>query len=100
EGAVEEPRESLASFFARQTELARAAVGRAGAGPADRRRAQADRMASLTYEDILAKKVAFGTPKGVIARLRDLRDALGLDGFVVELNPGGLLPLDLETRSM
>src|SRR5437763_5964119 len=41
-GAVEEPRESLTSFFARQTELARAAVGRAGAGPADRRRFQAD----------------------------------------------------------
>src|SRR5438034_1262216 len=37
-GAVEEPRESLTAFFARQTELARAAVGRAGAGPADRRR--------------------------------------------------------------
>ncbi|RPH75653.1 MAG: LLM class flavin-dependent oxidoreductase, partial [Candidatus Rokuibacteriota bacterium] len=35
-GAREEPRASVAAFFARQTELARAAVGREGAGPVDR----------------------------------------------------------------
>src|SRR5262245_39257774 len=85
EGAVEEPRESLASFFARQTDLARAAVGRAGAGPADRRRFQAERMASLSYDDILERKVAFGTPAGVIDRLVQLREELGIDGIVAEL---------------
>ena len=53
---MEEPRESMWSFFARQTELARSAVGRAGAGPADRRRMQAERMASLTYDDVLAQE--------------------------------------------
>src|SRR5437763_6952787 len=99
-GAVEEPRESLTSFFARQTELARSAVGRAGAGPADRRRMQAERMASLSYEDILARKVAFGTAAGVIDRLTRLREELGLDGIVAELNPGGLIPPELETRSL
>jgi len=100
QGAVEEPRESLTSFFARQTELARAAVGRAGAGPADRRRFQAERMASLSYEDILAKKVAFGTARGVIERLRHLREELGLHGIVAELNPRGRIPPDLEARSL
>ena len=99
-GAVEEPRESLTAYFQRQTELARAAVGRAGAGPADRRRFQAERMASLSYEDILEKKVAFGTAKSVIERLRWLRDELGLDGIVAELNPGGRIPLELETKSL
>ncbi|MBM3221211.1 MAG: LLM class flavin-dependent oxidoreductase [Candidatus Rokubacteria bacterium] len=99
-GAVEEPRQSLTTFFNRQSELARAAVGRAGTGPTDRRRMQAERMASLTYEDILANKVAFGTPKGVIGRLTQLREELGIDGIVAEPNPGGLIPEDLETRSM
>jgi alkanesulfonate monooxygenase SsuD/methylene tetrahydromethanopterin reductase-like flavin-dependent oxidoreductase (luciferase family) len=99
-GAAEEPRESLTSFFARQTELARAAVGRAGAGPADRRRFQAERMASLSYEDILAKKVVFGTARGVIDRLTELREQLQLDGIVAELNPGGRIPPELETRSL
>ena len=100
EGAVEEPRASVAAFFARQTELARAAVGRAGAGPADRRQRQAERMAALSYDDVLAKKVAFGTAAGVIERLAHLRDELGLDGIVAELNPGGRIPAELETRSL
>jgi alkanesulfonate monooxygenase SsuD/methylene tetrahydromethanopterin reductase-like flavin-dependent oxidoreductase (luciferase family) len=100
EGAREEPRESLTSFFARQTELARAAVGRAGAGPTERRRFQAERMGSLSFDDILTKKVAFGTAAGVIDRLTYLRDELGLDGVVAELNPGGRIPPELETRSL
>jgi alkanesulfonate monooxygenase SsuD/methylene tetrahydromethanopterin reductase-like flavin-dependent oxidoreductase (luciferase family) len=100
EGAREEPRQSLGAFFARQTELARSAVGRAGAGPADRRQAEAERMAGLSYEDILARKVVFGTAPRVVDRLRQLEAELGLDGIVAELNPGGLIPVDLETRSL
>jgi alkanesulfonate monooxygenase SsuD/methylene tetrahydromethanopterin reductase-like flavin-dependent oxidoreductase (luciferase family) len=99
-GAVDEPRESLTAFFARQTALARSAVGRAGAGPADRRRALAERMASLTYDDILDRKVAAGTPTDVIERLRRLRDELGLDGIIAEPNAGGLVSPDLERRSL
>jgi alkanesulfonate monooxygenase SsuD/methylene tetrahydromethanopterin reductase-like flavin-dependent oxidoreductase (luciferase family) len=99
-GAREEPRESLTSFFARQTDLARQAVGRAGAGPADRRRMQAERMAALSYDDILARKVAFGTARGVIDRLAELRAELGIDGVVAELNPGGRIPPALEARSL
>jgi alkanesulfonate monooxygenase SsuD/methylene tetrahydromethanopterin reductase-like flavin-dependent oxidoreductase (luciferase family) len=99
-GAVEEPRASLTYFFERQSRLARSSVGRAGTGPVDRRQAQVDRMANLTYEDILARKVAFGTASGVIDRLKQLREQLGIDGIVTELNPGGLIPLELERRSL
>jgi len=100
QGAVEEPRESLMHFFGRQAELARAVIGRAGAGPADRRQALAERMANLSYDDVLEKKVAFGTAAGVIDRLTQLREELGLDGIVAELNPGGRIPKELETRSL
>jgi alkanesulfonate monooxygenase SsuD/methylene tetrahydromethanopterin reductase-like flavin-dependent oxidoreductase (luciferase family) len=99
-GAIEEPRASLTYFFERQSRLARSSVGRAGSGPADRRQALADRMANLTYDDILARKVAFGTAAGVIDRLQQLRAQLGIDGIVTELNPGGLIPLELERRSL
>jgi alkanesulfonate monooxygenase SsuD/methylene tetrahydromethanopterin reductase-like flavin-dependent oxidoreductase (luciferase family) len=99
-GAVEEPRESLTYFFGRQAELVRAVVGRAGAGPADRRRAEAARMAALSYDDILAKKVAFGSVAGVIDRLTHLREQLGLDGVIAELNPGGMIPAELERQSL
>ena len=100
EGAVEEPRESLTFFFGRQSKLAGSSLGRAGTGPVERRRAQVERMANLTYDDILARKVAFGTPAGVIERLTWLQKELGIDGIVAELNPGGLIPLELERRSL
>ena len=57
-------------------------------------------MANLSYDDILAKKVVFGTAASVIDRLGQLRDELGLDGVVAELNPGGRIPPELETRSL
>ena len=100
QGAIEEPRESLTHFFGRQSELARSVIGRAGTGPADRRRTLADRMANLSYDDILARKVCVGSAAGVIDRLTQLREELGIDGIVAELNPGGLIPPELETRSL
>jgi hypothetical protein len=36
----------------------------------------------------------------VVDRLTELREELGLDGIVAELNPGGRIPLELETRSL
>ena len=57
-------------------------------------------MAALTYDDVLARKVAFGTAAGVIRRLKELAVELGLDGIIAELNPGGLIPPELETRSL
>jgi alkanesulfonate monooxygenase SsuD/methylene tetrahydromethanopterin reductase-like flavin-dependent oxidoreductase (luciferase family) len=98
--ALEEPRESITYYFARQAELARSGVGRAGTGPAERRQAQADRMAALTYEEILGRKVAFGSAAGLIDRLTQLREELGLSGIVAELNPGGLIPAELERQSL
>src|SRR5262245_40441329 len=98
--ALEEPRESIYAFFARQSALARSAVGRAGAGPAEQRSFQAERMANLSYDDILSKKVAFGTPARLIERLTELQEELGIDGILLEPNSGGLIPPALERESL
>lgn len=100
EGAVEEPRESIQHYFQRQAGIQRAGVGRAGAGPADRRQARADRLANLTYEEILHTKVAFGTASGLVDRLSQLQEELGLDGIVAELDAGGLIPAERVKRSL
>ncbi len=99
-GAVEEPRETITYYFQRHAELTLAGMGRAGTGPAERRQAQADRLAKLSYEQILRTKVAFGTAAGLIDRLTELREELGLNGIVAELNPGGLIPMDQVMRSL
>jgi len=98
--ALEEPARSIEHYFKRQAELTRSAVGRAGAGPAERRRFQADRLAALSYDEIVKSKVAFGTAEALVDRLGSLRDDLGLAGIVVELNPGGLIPRERVHRSL
>jgi alkanesulfonate monooxygenase SsuD/methylene tetrahydromethanopterin reductase-like flavin-dependent oxidoreductase (luciferase family) len=78
----------------------RATVGRAGAGPADRRAAKADALERLPYEELLRTRVAFGTAPQLVDRLTELRDQLGLDGIVIEPNPAGLIPPELANRTL
>ncbi len=64
------------------------------------REEQAQRLSSLSYDEILRTKVAFGTGPGLIGRLRQLKEELGLTGIAAELNPGGLLSFSQEMRSL
>jgi len=98
--ALEEPRENMTYFFQRHLELIRSGMGRADTGSAGRRQAIADEVAGLTYDEILTRRVAFGTAKQLIERLGAIRDDLGLSGIVAELNPGGLLSLDQMRRTL
>jgi alkanesulfonate monooxygenase SsuD/methylene tetrahydromethanopterin reductase-like flavin-dependent oxidoreductase (luciferase family) len=98
--ATEEPYETIMYYFRRQAELTRAPIGRAGTGPAERREAQAGRLSGLSYEEVLSTKVAFGTASGLIDRLGQLKEELALTGIAAELNPGGLLPMGQEMRTL
>jgi alkanesulfonate monooxygenase SsuD/methylene tetrahydromethanopterin reductase-like flavin-dependent oxidoreductase (luciferase family) len=98
--AREEPRETITYYMARQANLTLAPAGRAGTGPAGLREGQAQRLSTLSYEDILDRKVAFGTGPALIDRLGQLQADLGLTGIAAELNPGGLLSFEQELRSL
>ena len=98
--AKEEPEETTMYYFRRQADLTRAPMGRPGTGPVERRQAQAQRLAGLSYEEVLSTKVAFGTGPGLIDRLGQLKKELTLTGIAAELNPGGLLPAELEMRTL
>jgi alkanesulfonate monooxygenase SsuD/methylene tetrahydromethanopterin reductase-like flavin-dependent oxidoreductase (luciferase family) len=100
QSALEEPKESIMYYFARQANMTRSAAGRAGTGPAERRQSRAERLATLTYEEVLHTKVAFGTPAALVDRLTQLQEELGLDGVVAELDAGGLIPVERVQRSL
>ena len=100
EAALEEPQDSINAYFNRMGSLLRdSATGRAG-GDAGLRQGRADRLATMTYEEMLETKVAFGSGPSLIDRFSQLKEELGLDGVVAELNAGGLIPEQAVTRSL
>jgi alkanesulfonate monooxygenase SsuD/methylene tetrahydromethanopterin reductase-like flavin-dependent oxidoreductase (luciferase family) len=98
--AREEPYENITYFFRRHAELLRSGLGRADTGPVDRRQTKVHQVESMTYDEILQTRVAFGTAPALIDRIRELREDLGLTGLVAELNPGGLLGLEPMHRTL
>ena len=100
EGALDEPQDSINAYFNRMGSLLRdASTGRAN-GDQSNRQSRADRLATMSYEEMLETKVAFGTGESLIDRFAELKEELGLDGLVAELNAGGLIPEEAVTRSL
>jgi alkanesulfonate monooxygenase SsuD/methylene tetrahydromethanopterin reductase-like flavin-dependent oxidoreductase (luciferase family) len=60
--------------------------------PSELRAARAHHLRNLTYAEALREKMVVGTAAGVVDRLTALREELGLNGILAELNPGGLIP--------
>jgi alkanesulfonate monooxygenase SsuD/methylene tetrahydromethanopterin reductase-like flavin-dependent oxidoreductase (luciferase family) len=98
--AREEPYESYTFYFSRQAGLQQAAVGRTGAGPAERLQARVERLATLSYEQILDQRVAVGSAAGLIDRLKELQEELTLNGVVAELDSGGLISAERVKRTL
>jgi alkanesulfonate monooxygenase SsuD/methylene tetrahydromethanopterin reductase-like flavin-dependent oxidoreductase (luciferase family) len=90
EAAYEEPRESTMTNYRQRGE---GYASRAqGAGSAQERAEFARRIAAADYDEIRRTRLAYGTPDAVARRLGDLRDELGLSGFLLEPNVGGGIP--------
>jgi alkanesulfonate monooxygenase SsuD/methylene tetrahydromethanopterin reductase-like flavin-dependent oxidoreductase (luciferase family) len=67
--------------------------------PNARRRAELDDVLSLTFEAAMRDKVIVGSPDKVTARLLELKEELGIDGILAELNFGAKIPPDAMMRS-
>ncbi len=78
----------------------RALVSQLEGSPNARRRAELEEVRALTYDDILRDKVIVGSPEHAAARLRQLRDELGIDGILAELNFGARIPAPMMMRSL
>jgi alkanesulfonate monooxygenase SsuD/methylene tetrahydromethanopterin reductase-like flavin-dependent oxidoreductase (luciferase family) len=58
------------------------------------------RMASIPYDDILKRRVIYGTPEAVVERLQAYQEELGISSVVLEMNYGGQLPHDRVLNSI
>jgi len=87
-----EPQESLMHFYREQAQRLRDSLSRAGTRVIEGRAERLKRIENLTYEEALGGQVLVGTPAMVTDRLGALRDDLGIDGILAEINCGGLVP--------
>ena len=84
-----EAEESVTHFYRLQYELIAESARRSGRQSFIDR---AEKLRTLTYADALRGNVLVGTPDSVSATLMRLRDEIGFDGILAELNCGGLIP--------
>ena len=92
EAAREEPRESIMHLLRSIGERLAASATASGARAVENRAERGARMQSIDYEEVLRERMIVGTPARVVDRLQELREKLGLDGILAELNPGSLIP--------
>lgn len=94
EAAREEPRESIMHLLRYIGDRLAASATAGGARAIENRAARGEKMQSIDYEEVLRERMIVGTPGGVVDRLVELRETLGLDGILAEFNPGSLIPHD------
>ena len=100
EQAIDEPEASIMQFYrGLGAQLEKSATG-PGARPIESRADRGQRLQSVSYEEARREKVIVGTPAMVVDRLQALRDELGLNGILAELNCGGLIPHERVRRSL
>jgi alkanesulfonate monooxygenase SsuD/methylene tetrahydromethanopterin reductase-like flavin-dependent oxidoreductase (luciferase family) len=92
EAAREEPRESILHLLHSIGARLAASASASGARAIENRAARGQKMQSIDYEEVLRERMIVGTAASVVARLQELREQLGLDGILAELNPGSLIP--------
>lgn len=94
ERARDEPEASIMRLLRYTGALIGQSAGRAGAREIEQRAERGERMQTITYGEVLRDKVIVGTPAMVVDRLQQLREEIGLDGILAELNSGSLIPHD------
>jgi len=90
--ARDEPEESIMQFFRYIGDRLADSATLAGARAIEQRAERAQQLQTVSYDEALREKMIVGTPESVTDRLMELREELGIDGILAELNPGGLIP--------
>lgn len=100
ESARREAEQSIMEFYrelgARIAETAKLAGVTAG----ENRAARAEALLSVSYEETLEQKAAVGSPEEVADRLIELKETLGIDGVLAEINCGGKIPHEKVMNSL
>jgi alkanesulfonate monooxygenase SsuD/methylene tetrahydromethanopterin reductase-like flavin-dependent oxidoreductase (luciferase family) len=100
EQALSEAQESTMRSYRRLAQSFTDSSTVAGATPSEERVERGQRLASVTYEDLLRDRLAYGSPETVARKLSEIQGDLQLSGVITEMNVGGLIPQDRVLNSL
>jgi alkanesulfonate monooxygenase SsuD/methylene tetrahydromethanopterin reductase-like flavin-dependent oxidoreductase (luciferase family) len=100
EKAYSEPKESTMYQMERLIRVITDSVGQTGITASDDRAGQAQRLQSMSYEDVLDNMVIYGTPESVVERLQELQEELGINQVTYEVNFGCSVPLEHQVKAV
>lgn len=92
ERARSEAEASIMRFYRYLGQQLAESATKAGARAVEQRAERGQRLQTIGYDEVLRDKVIVGTPALVVERLQALREELGLDGILAELNCGRVIP--------
>ena len=92
ERARREPEESVMHLFRAIGGQLAASANLSGARAIEQRAERGQQLQTVSYDEALRDKMIVGTPDQVVEKLQRLRQEIGLDGILAELNPGSLVP--------
>lgn len=100
EKARSEPEESIMYFYRYLGERLEDSATRAGVRAIEDRAARGRRLQTISYDEALRDKIIVGAPEQVTDRLMGLKEELGLDGILAEMNCGTKIPHDRVMKSL
>jgi alkanesulfonate monooxygenase SsuD/methylene tetrahydromethanopterin reductase-like flavin-dependent oxidoreductase (luciferase family) len=92
QAARDEPEDSIMYFYRYLGERLEDSATRAGVQQSELRAARGQRLQTISYEEALVEKLIVGSPERVADRLLGLRETIGLDGILCEMNCGTKIP--------
>ena len=92
ERALAEPEDSIMHFYRYLGQQLEDSATRSGTRAIEQRAERGQRLRALTYDEARRDKIIVGTPEMVVDRLQALREELGFNGILAELNCGSLIP--------
>lgn len=91
---------SLIHYYRAQAALQSDSAGRAGVDGAAGKLKAAAQLNAMTFEEASAGSILIGTPDHVADKLFALERDIGLDGIMIEMNTGGLIPHGKEKEAL
>ena len=98
--AYEIAEESTMRSYKRLAQNFSLSAASAGTVASEERVARGERLSTVTYEELIRDRLAYGSPQDVAGLLKEITGEMGLSGIVAETNVGGLIPREKVAESI